>query len=108
MDTTRDGAPDIVVTRDDAANPDLGTTSWLVYPAGATGFPNTAETWALPGGYADQLFIATADTSSATPTWGLVSLDDDAPLDLVFTADPAAGEDLGTTEWLVYAGTCAR
>lgn len=103
-DLDGDGLSDLVVTADSVADPDLGTSSWLLYRNTGAGFSATPTTWSLPAGYREGTFPSIADTSSSTPAWGLLDLDGDGAPDLVIAADDA-NDDLGTTAWWVYLNT---
>jgi hypothetical protein len=93
VDLTGDGILDLVFTDDTPAG--VGTTHWLVYPGGKSGF-GAATTWSIPRAVTDLSF------DTATVRYATFDLTGDGRLDLVFTDDVMSG--VGTTRWLVYPG----
>ena len=111
FDINGDYIPDEVVTAlcNDTT---VGTSRWLVYPGGASGFAQTAVPYALPPGYTAGAFTATtAATESCAggadvPAFSLFDINGDALVDFVMTAvcNEAA---IGSTAWQVYAGSAS-
>jgi hypothetical protein len=107
-DVDGDLKPDLVVTSL-CTDPSVGTTRWLVYPNGASGFGPPAP-FAQPGGAPTGAFgsfgPAPADCATGRPGYAFFDLDGDRKPDLVITTacdDP----QIGTTAWRVYVGSGA-
>ncbi len=108
LDLDGNGRRDVVMTRDDASGVSgLGTTVWSTYSNTGSKFRVSAESWTLPGGFADLTFQTPADLDlAATPTWGLADLTGDGLTDLVVTRDDNSGVDgLSGSLWLLYRNT---
>jgi hypothetical protein len=109
IDLTGDGKPDLVQTADIASEDvhvwtDGGGAYWKVYKNTGSGFDGATTRWSVPAsGEASGFFSA---GWSNTVYWSTIDLDGDGRLDLVQTADPAAGArvwtDGGGAYWKLY------
>lgn len=93
------GGLDLVVSETDTDR-GVGTTRWLAYLGGESGFGPAATEWSLPDGYTDGSFTTFSGDDDGF-VWGLVDMDGDRAPDLV-VADADADPDVGTDHWLVY------
>lgn len=112
LDMSGDGALDLVVTfvcGDDEAT---GDTRWLVHPATADGFAESASDYGLPGDYGAEgaapfaNIVSGAVCGDGIPAHDLTDLDGDLLADLVITED-CDDEAVGATEWRVHAARAA-
>ena len=112
MDVTADGRPDLVVTQR-CDDPLTGTSRWLVYAGGDSGFAATPTDFALPQGYSAQnsynapFRMTSTDYSSCNgdniPTFTVLDLTADGRPDLVVT-QRCNDSATGNSRWLVYPG----
>lgn len=108
-DLDGDGVVDLVITLacDDAQ---VGTTKWRVHRGSAAGFAATAIDFALPPGFGNAAFIATAgsavcNSSQIYPSFATLDVDHDRIPDLVMTDFCADAQQVGSTHWQVYKGS---
>jgi hypothetical protein len=101
-----DGAPDLLVTRnDDAGIDELGTSRWQLFSGdGESGFASSNTAWPLPKEYANLSFQSVTDDNPASPGWMLTDLDADGLYDVVIVED--GGTATGSTRWLPHTGKC--
>ncbi|MCP4808473.1 MAG: VCBS repeat-containing protein [Proteobacteria bacterium] len=66
-----------------------------------TRFEVLATPWRLPAGFPDGTFMYATDTSTSSPNWVMLDLDDKGGMDLFVTYYEGL-TDVGTSKWLVY------
>ncbi len=117
VDLTGDGWPDLVITYDTCANPDLSFTYWWIYPGGEGGFAADHANFALPLREGEDWFEDGAYTKldgEAIRTCGgdtdrslgftTADMDGDGLLDFAFLNDDCDTIGLGTSHWDVHLG----
>ncbi len=114
LDLTGDGKPDLVVTRDECTDDEIGNSYWLVYENTGAEFSDSATEWSLPPEsqkYTEQWQdLSTAQTEkcqSGDPTEGffrstLLDLSGDGRPDIVVTRDECTSDEIGNSIWMVY------
>lgn len=113
VDADGDRRPDLLVA-DRCDHRGVGTTHWLLYPSGGSGFVDPVGAWTLPGdsgGFGvESLDDVAKDTGGLCAvgelSYGAIDLDGDRVLDLVIT-DGCDHLGVGTTHWRVFRGVCA-
>lgn len=89
IDLDGDGVLDMVALKGDASD---GVSTWSWWPGAHSGFSPFERSWSIP------FRLDALRDPDAQPSWRLVDLDGDGPLDLV-VADPQGGP-----RWTVYRG----
>ena len=115
-DVGADGYPDLVVYKDECADPAAGSDHWRVYPGGDVGFSSYPVEWSLPDGYDDYNggtpfwgtggALATCSDSISDYSYGVWDATADGLADLVMFRDDCDDADIGRACWEVYPGTC--
>lgn len=108
MDLDHDGDEDLVVTSSACLDDDPGITRWDLYENSGTGFAASSTAFALPGTYPVGTFASPGNGGSCAdgvPRWTARDLDGDGFLDAVVTWIDCDDPVVGTTEWLVHAGS---
>jgi hypothetical protein len=105
-DVDGDLKPDLVVTSS-CSDTTVGTTRWIVYRNGGTGFEPLAP-YALPPGVVVGAYVTLGPTPAAcsttnAPGFAFFDIDGDRKGDLVVTTACDAAT-IGTTAWRVYTG----
>ncbi len=114
-DLSGDGIPDLVVTYDTCANPDLSYLYWWVYPGGEDGFAADHEEFALPARDGEDWFEDGAITkldgegvrtcgaeTGLSMVYTTTDMDGDGILDFTIVDDDCDTTGLGDTHWDVY------
>ena len=109
VDVGGDGRPDWVVTST-CNDTSVGTSRWLVYANGASGFAQAATPYALPPGLSTGAFTAMSQAASActggqdAPAFAFFDITGDGKPDLVMT-QTCSDASIGTSAWSVFAGS---
>ena len=113
-DMDGDGFVDFVVVETPCNDGVTGYTEWQVYLGSASGFAQSATSWALPPYPSTGFFSAMGafswpqtDCFSGVPAYAPRDLDGDGYEDFVVTESPCDDGVIGYTEWKVYLGSAS-